>query len=60
MTHYKCQTWQLPNLMLMRNSFTHFKTDLRATSDTCIIDFLLSYSDTTQSNINTLSPERFK
>ena len=54
MTHYKCQTWQLPNLMLMRNSFTHFKTDLRATSDTCIMDFLLSYSDTTQSNIKVM------
>lgn len=32
--------------------FTHLKTDLRATSNTCIIDFSLSYSDTTQSNIN--------
>ena len=57
MTLFKCQTWHLPNLMLMGkiSCFTHFKPDLRATSNTCIIDFSLSYSDTTQLNIKVMT-----
>ena len=38
--------------------FTHFKTDLRATSNTCIVDFSLSHSTTAQSDIKVMRKKK--